>query len=68
MYKCLCHKELTNPLKDYRKGGLALIEQGISDTLCSLDPDLIPCETLDQLEVFFQYLDQHIIENRRQLA
>ena len=40
-----------------------MIEQGISDTLCSLDQDLIPWEILDQVEVFFQYLDQHVIDD-----
>ncbi|MFO8082902.1 MAG: hypothetical protein R6U27_01130 [Desulfobacterales bacterium] len=29
------HKELSSSLMEYRKAGLALIEQGISDTLCS---------------------------------
>jgi hypothetical protein len=57
------HKELTGFSMDYRKAGLALIEQGISDTLCSLDPDLIPWEILDQMEVFFRHLDRHITDD-----
>jgi hypothetical protein len=28
-----------------------------------LDPDLIPWEILDQVEAFFQYLDQHLIDD-----
>jgi hypothetical protein len=48
---------------DYRKAGLVLIEQGISETLCSLDPDLITSNILDQVEVFFHYLDQHVIDD-----
>jgi hypothetical protein len=58
------HKELTSASSmEYRKAGLALIEQGISDTLCSLDQDLIPWDILDQVEVFFHYLDRHIIDD-----
>lgn len=57
------HKELSGSLMEYRKAGLALIEQGISDTLCSLDPDLIPWDILDQVEVFFRHLDRHIIDD-----
>ena len=58
------HKELSaTSSMEYRKAALALIEQGISDTLCSLDQDLIPWEILDQVEVFFQYLDQHVIDD-----
>jgi len=48
---------------DYRKAGLALIEQGVSDTLCSMDLDLISWETLGQVEVFLHHLDQHIIDD-----
>ncbi|WP_040012026.1 hypothetical protein [Desulfotignum phosphitoxidans] len=48
---------------DYRKAGLALIEQGVYDTLCSLDPDLIPWDILDQVEVFFHYLDRHVTDD-----
>jgi hypothetical protein len=59
------HKELSGSLMDYRKAGLALIEQGISDTLCSLDPDLIPWGTLDQIEAFFHYLDLHVTDDMR---
>ena len=40
-----------------------MIEQGISDTLCSMDTDLIFCDILDQVEVFFQYLDRHVIDD-----
>jgi len=50
-------------LMDYRKAGLALIEQGISDTLCSLDSDLISKDILDQVEVFFRHLDRHITDD-----
>ncbi len=57
------HKELTGSSMDYRKAGLAMIEQGISDTLCSLDQDLISWEILEQAEVFFHYLDRHIIDD-----
>jgi hypothetical protein len=57
------YRELSGSLMDYRKAGLALIEQGISDTLCSLDQDLIPSEILDQVEVFFHYLDRHVIDD-----
>ncbi len=57
------HKELSSSLMEYRKAGLALIEQGVSDTLCFLDPDLISWETLDQVEVFFQHLDRHITDD-----
>jgi hypothetical protein len=57
------HRELSNPSIDYRKAGLALIEQGISDTLCSLDPDLIPWDILDQVEVFFQHLNRQISDD-----
>jgi hypothetical protein len=57
------HKELTGSSMEYRKAGLALIEQGISDILCSLDQDLIPWSIFDQIEVFFQYLDRHIIDD-----
>ena len=46
---------------EYRKAGLALIEQGISDTLCSMDLGLISWETLDQVEVLFRQLDRNII-------
>jgi hypothetical protein len=60
------HRELNGSWMDHRKAGLALIEQGVSDTLCSMDPYYIPWEILYQVEVFFQYLDQHVIENRRQ--
>jgi hypothetical protein len=56
-------KELTGSSMDYRKAGLVLIEQGISDTLCSLDPDLITSDILDQVEVFFHYLDRHVIDD-----
>jgi len=59
------HKELSGPSMDYRKAGLALIEQGISDTLCSLDPDLIPWDILDQVEVFFRHLDRHVTDDIR---
>jgi hypothetical protein len=59
------HKELSNASMDYRKAGLSLIEQGISDTLCSLDQDLIPWSIFDQIEVFFHYLDQHVIDDIR---
>lgn len=47
----------------YRRAGLVLIEQGVSDTLCSLVPELIPWDILEQVEVFFQDLDQHIIDD-----
>ncbi|MCA1792736.1 MAG: hypothetical protein LC660_02495 [Desulfobacteraceae bacterium] len=47
----------------YRKAGLALIDKGISDTLCSLDQDLITYDILDQVEVFFHYLDRHVIDD-----
>ena len=57
------YRELSGSLMDYQKAGLALIEQGISDTLCSLDQDLISWEILEQLEVFFHYLDQHVIDD-----
>jgi hypothetical protein len=57
------HKELTGSSLDYRKAGLALIEQGISDTLCSLDQDLISWEILEQVGVFFQYLDRCVIDD-----
>ena len=58
------HKELSSTSSmDYRKAGLALIEQGISDTLCSLDHDLIPWDILNQVEAFFHYLDRHIIDD-----
>lgn len=57
--------ELSNPSMDYRKAGLSLIEQGISDTLCSLDPDLIPGGILDQIEAFFNYLDLHVTDDMR---
>jgi hypothetical protein len=57
------HKELSGSSMDYRKAGLALIEQGISDTLCSLDPDLIPWDILDQVEVFFHHLDHHVTDD-----
>ncbi len=57
------HKELTGSSMDYRKAGLVLIEQGISDTLCSLDQDLISWEILEQVEVFFHYLDRHVIDD-----
>ncbi len=53
------HKELSNASLDYRKAGLALIEQGVSDTLCSMDTDLISWETLEQVEVFFRHLDRY---------
>ena len=56
-------KELSNSSMGHRKAGLALIEQGISDTLYSMDPYLIPWEILDQVEVFFQFLDQHVIDD-----
>ena len=56
-------KELTGSSMDYRKAGHVLIEQGISETLCSLDPDLITSDILDQVEVFFHYLDQHVIDD-----
>ncbi len=56
-------KELTGSSMDYRKSGLALIEQGISDTLCSLDQDLISWEILEQAEVFFHYLNRHVIDD-----
>jgi hypothetical protein len=59
----LGHKELSNASVDYRKAGLALIEQGVSDTLCSLDQDLIPWSIFDQIEVFFQHLDQHVTDD-----
>jgi hypothetical protein len=59
------HKELSNASMDYRKAGLSLIEQGISDTLYSLDQDLIPWSIFDQIEVFFHYLDQHVIDDIR---
>jgi hypothetical protein len=59
------HRELTGASLDYQKAGLALIEQGISDTLCSLDQDLISWDILDQVEGFFHYLDQHIIDDIR---
>jgi len=35
------HKELSSPSMEYRKAGLALIEQDICDTLCSLDFDMM---------------------------
>ncbi len=57
------HKELSSLSMEYRKAGLALIEQGISDTLCPMDLDLIFWEILEQVEVFFQYLDRHIIDD-----
>jgi hypothetical protein len=57
------YKELSNPLMDYRKAGLVLIEQGISETLCSLDPDLITSDILDKVEVFFHYLDRYVIDD-----
>ncbi|EMS78412.1 hypothetical protein Dpo_8c00790 [Desulfotignum phosphitoxidans DSM 13687] len=57
------HKELSGQSMDYRKAGLALIEQGVYDTLCSLDPDLIPWDILDQVEVFFHYLDRHVTDD-----
>jgi len=57
------YKELTDSSMDYRKAGLALIEQGISDTLCSMDPDLIPWDILDQVEVFFHHLDRYITDD-----
>jgi len=57
------HKELSNASVDYRKAGLALIEQGVSDTLCSLDQDLIPWSIFDQIEVFFHYLDRHVTDD-----
>jgi hypothetical protein len=57
------HRELSGSLMDYQKAGLALIEQGISDTLCSLDQDLISWDTLEQVEVFFHYLDRHVIDD-----
>ena len=48
------HKELSaTSSMEYPKAGLALIEQGISDTLCSLD----------QVEAFFHYLDRHVIDD-----
>jgi hypothetical protein len=47
------HKELSSASLDYRKAGLALIEQDISDTLCSLDQDLILWSIFDQIEAFF---------------
>lgn len=56
-------KELTGSSMDFRKAGLVLIEQGISETLCSLDPDLITSDILDQVEVFFHYLDRYIIDD-----
>jgi hypothetical protein len=60
------HKELTSSSSmEYKKAGLALIEQGISDTLCSLDQDLISWEILEQVEVFFHYLDRHVIDDIR---
>jgi hypothetical protein len=59
------HKELTGSSMEYRKAGLALIEQGISDTLCSLDQDLIPWDILDQVEVFFRHLDRHVTDDIR---
>jgi hypothetical protein len=57
--------ELSSPSMDYRKAGLALIEQGVSDTLCSLDPDLIPWEILNQVESFFHHLDLHVTDEMR---
>ncbi len=57
------HKELSSESLDYRKAGLALIEQDISDTLCSLDQDLIPWSIFDQIEAFFQHLDQHVTDD-----
>jgi hypothetical protein len=57
------HKELSNASIDYRKAGLALIEQGISDILCSLDQDLIPWSIFDQIEAFFHYLDMHVTDD-----
>jgi hypothetical protein len=58
------HKELTSSSSmDYRNAGMALIEQGISDTLCSMDPDLISWDTLEQVEVFFRHLDRHITDD-----
>lgn len=47
---------------------MALIEQGISGTLCSVDPYFIPWDILDQVGVFSQYLDQQVIENRGRIA
>ncbi|MEE4363118.1 MAG: hypothetical protein V2J08_04245 [Desulfotignum sp.] len=57
------HKEFSSSSMEYRKAGLALIEQGISDTLCSMDLDLIPWDILEQVEVFFRHLDQYIIDD-----
>ena len=58
------HKELSSTSSmEYQKAGLALIEQGVSDTLCSLDQDLISWEILEQVEVFFHYLDRHVIDD-----
>lgn len=63
------HKGLSSPSMDYRKAGLALIEQGISDTLCSLDPDLIPWGILDQINQkmgtnTLKYMSTGIYEDR----
>jgi hypothetical protein len=58
------YKELTSSSSmDYRKAGLALIERGVSETLCSMDLDLITSDLLDQVEVFFCHLDQYIIDD-----
>lgn len=54
------NKELSGSSIDYRKAGLALIDQGISDTLCSMDPDFIPWGIVGQVEAFFVFLDRHI--------
>jgi hypothetical protein len=54
---------IDSSLMDYRNAGMALIEQGISDTLCSMDPDLISWDTLEQVEVFFRHLDRHITDD-----
>jgi hypothetical protein len=61
-------RELSSSSIEYQKAALVVIEQGVSDTLCSLDPDLIPWEILYQVEVLFQYLDRHIVEKRLQPA
>jgi phage gp16-like protein len=57
------HKELTSSSIAYQKVGLALIKQGISDTLCSMDSDLIPRDILDQVGVFFQHLNRQIFDD-----